>query len=380
NPFAYIQSDADILKFVETFMANTTGEGEHKGESFWIKAERMYYCALIGYIWSEGEPEEKNMRTLLELHNNSKAKQNDEDYKCPIDLMFEELEAEKPTSFAVRQYKKFKQGAGETAQSILISCGARLAPFDIEEVLELMDYDELELDKLGDRRTAFFVITSDTDQTFNFVAAIMYSQMFNLLCDHALYDYGGLLPIPVRCILDEFANIGKIPDFEKLIAVIRSRNISATIILQSKAQLESVYKDKTDIIIGNCDTMLFLGGQGVKNLEEIVKILGKETISERDESTSHGRDRSDSSSVKNLGRELMTVDELSLLPRGKCICKVDGLPPFKSDKFDLRQHPRYSLTADADSKNTYIPDWVKLAEPPAPEEEFYYDNEENGGA
>lgn len=372
NPFAYITCEADILKLVETLIANTKGDGEKASEDFWVKAERLYYCALIGYIWSEAGEDEKNMRMLLDLLNHSKASENDENYECPVDLLFKELEQEKPNSFAVRQYKKYKQAAGETAKSILISCGARLAPFDIEELLEMMDYDELELDTLGDRKTALFVITSDTDKTFNFIAAIMYSQMFNLLCDKALYDYGGELPVHIRCILDEFANVGRIPNFEETIAVIRSRNISANIILQSKTQMESIYDKKADTIADNCDTMLFLGGKGIKNLEEISKLLGKETIGKQSESKSRGNQKSDGTNTDGLGRELMTLDELATLPREKCICQIQGVRPFLSDKYDMRDHPRYRLTSDADRKNEYTPPWVQLAEPPRPEESFIF--------
>lgn len=370
NPFAYITCEADILKLVETLISNTSGKGDRKEEDFWIKAERLYYCALIGYIWSEADEDEKNMRTVLELLNNSKASEQDENYESPVDVLFKDLEKEKPTSFAVRQYKKFKQAAGETAKSILISCGSRLAPFDIEEILELMDYDELELDRLGDKKTALFVITSDTDKTFNFIAAIMYSQMFNLLCEKALYDFGGKLPIHLRCILDEFANVGKIPNFEELIAVIRSRNISASIILQSRAQLEGIYDKHADTIFDNCDTMLFLGGKSVKTLEEVSKLLGKQTISNTNESKSRGSQKSDSNSTQQLARELLTLDELATMERGKCICLIQGIRPFLSDKYDLRKHPRYALSADANRSNEYTPPWVRLAEPPRREESF----------
>lgn len=371
NPFAYITSEGDILKLVDTLIANTSGKGERKEEDFWVKAERLYYCALIGYIWSEAEPEERNMRTMLIMLTNSEAREEDETYQGSVDILFNQLEQEKPTSFAVRQYKKYKQAAGKTAKSILISCGARLAPFDIEELLELMDYDELELDRLGEEKTALFVITSDTDKTFNFIAAMMYSQMFNLLCNKAL-EHGGRLPVHVRCILDEFANIGRIPNFEEIISVIRSREISASVILQSRAQLEGIYDKQADIIIDSCDTMLFLGGKGIKTLEEIVKLLGKQTIHNTSESKSRGSQKSDGTSTQGLGRELMTLDELAVMPRSHCICQINGVRPFYSEKYDLLKHPRYPLLSDADRRNTYLPVWIRDNAPPAPDEEFLF--------
>ncbi|MEG2088067.1 MAG: type IV secretory system conjugative DNA transfer family protein, partial [Angelakisella sp.] len=374
NPFAYIQSDADILKFVETLVTNTTGEGS-RDDDFFVKAERMYYCALIGYIMSEGTPDERNMRTLLTLLNHSKASEQDEGFESPIDLMFEALEQEKPDSFAVRQYKKYKLAAGKTAKSILVSCGARLSPFDIEAVLEMMDYDELALDKLGDRKTALFVITSDTDKTFNFIAAILYSQMFNLLCDKALYDYGGKLPVHVRCILDEFANIGRIPHFEEIIAVIRSREISASIILQSKAQLASIYDKKADIIIDNCDTLLFLGGKGIQNLEEISKLLGKETIGKSSESQSRGKEKSNGTNTDGMGRELLTPDELAMMEHGMCICQISGVRPFLTPKYNLKKHRRYWMLGEAETKNRFVPDWILNCAPPRSGETFLCDPE-----
>ena len=340
-------------------------------DRFWQDAERLLYTALIAYIWTVGKPEELNLNTLIDLIDNSATSEEDESYQNPVDLLFEELEHEKPNCFAVRQYKKFKLAPGKTTKSILISCGARLAPFDIPEVRELMAYDELELDRMGDRKTALFVITSDTNTTFNFIASLMYYQLFNLLCDKALYDYGELLPIHVRFLLDEFANMGRIPDFEHIISVIRSRNMSASIILQSKSQLESVYKDKTETIIDNCDTLLFLGGKGTKTVEDISKLLGKETIGQLSESMSRGTQKSDGSNYQRLGRELLTPDEIASMDRRKCICHISGLRPFYSDKYDIKKHPRYKYLSDANSKNTYIPAWVRFSEDPKPEEEFY---------
>ena len=320
NPFEYIRSEKDILKLVNTLIANTKGEGEKSSEDFWVKAERLYYCALIGYIWYEAPDEEKNIITLLDMINASEAKEDDENYKSPVDLLFDRLEEKEPEHFAVKQYKKYKMAAGKTAKSILISCGARLAPFDIKELRDLMEYDELELDKIGDRKTALFVIISDTDDTFNFIVAMMYTQLFNLLCDKADDVYGGRLPVHVRFLLDEMANIGQIPKFEKLIATIRSREISASIILQAQSQLKAIYKDNADTIIGNCDTTLFLGGKEKTTLKEISETLGKETIDMYNTSETRSNQKSYGLNYQKLGKELMTQDELSVMDGGKCIC------------------------------------------------------------
>ena len=353
NPFAYIRSEKDILKLVNTLIANTKGDGEKAGEDFWVKSERLFYCALIGYIWYEAPEEEKNFITLLDLINASEAREDDETYQSPVDLLFSQLEEREPDHFAVKQYRKFKMAAGKTLKSILISCGARLAPFDIKELRDLMEYDELELDTLGDQKTALFVILSDTDSTFNFVAALMYSQLFNLLCDKADDFYGGRLPVHVRLILDEFANIGQIPNFDKLIATIRSREISASIILQSQSQLKTIYKDAADTIVGNCDSTLFLGGKEKSTLKEISELLGKETIDLYNQSENRGSQVSHGLSYQKLGKELMTQDELAVMDGGKCILQLRGVRPFFSDKFDITKHPRYKYLADADKKNTF---------------------------
>ena len=353
NPFVYIRSEKDILKLVTTIIANTKGEGQQSGEDFWVKAEKLYYCALIGYIWYEGREEEKNFNTLLEMINVSEAREDDENFKNPVDLMFDELEQKDPNHFAVRQYKKYKLAAGKTAKSILISCGARLAPFDIAELRELMSYDELELDLVGDRKTALFVIISDTDDTFNFIVSIMYTQLFNLLCDRADDVYGGRLPIHVRCLLDEFANIGQIPKFEKLIATIRSREISASIILQSKSQLKAIYKDNADTIEGNCDTTLFLGGKEKTTLKEIAEILGKETIDMYNTSDTRGSQRSYGMNYQKTGKELMSQDEIAVMDGGKCILQVRGVRPFFSNKYDICKHKNYKYLSDYDKKNTF---------------------------
>ena len=353
NPFQYIRNERDILKLVNTIIANTKGEGEKSGEDFWVKAERLYYCALIGYIWYEAPEEEKNFSTLLEFINASEAREDDEEFKNAVDLLFEELEAEEPNHFAVRQYKKYKLAAGKTAKSILISCGARLAPFDIQELRELMSYDEMELDMLGDRKTAMFVIISDTDDTFNFVVAIMYTQLFNLLCDKADDEHGGRLPYHVRLLLDEFANIGQIPKFDKLIATIRSREISASIILQSQSQLKSIYKDAAETIIGNCDTTLFLGGKESSTLKEISETLGKETIDLFNTSDTRGQSRSYGLNYQKTGKELMTKDELAVMDGGKCILQLRGVRPFYSQKFDITGHKRYKELSDFDKKNAF---------------------------
>ena len=353
NPFAYLRSEKDILKLVNTIIANTKGDGDKSGEDFWVKAEKLYYTALIGYIWYEAPDEEKNFTTLLEMINASEAREDDEDFKNPVDLMFDRLEEKDPEHFAVKQYKKYKLAAGKTAKSILISCGARLAPFDIRELRELMETDEMELDTLGDRKTALFVIISDTDDTFNFVVSILYTQLFNLLCDKADDEYGGRLPVHVRCLLDEFANIGQIPKFEKLIATIRSREISASIILQSQSQLKAIYKDNADTIVGNCDTTLFLGGKEKTTLKEISEILGKETIDSFNTSETRGRELSHGLNYQKLGKELMTQDEIAVMDGGKCILQLRGVRPFFSDKFDITKHPKYKYLSDADPKNAF---------------------------
>ena len=353
NPLAYIRSEKDILKLVNALIMNTKGEGEKSSEDFWVKAERLYYSALIGYIWYEATEEEKNFITLLDLINTSEAREDDETYQSPVDLLFSQLEEREPDHFAVKQYRKFKMAAGKTLKSILISCGARLAPFDIKELRDLMEYDELELDTLGDQKTALFVILSDTDSTFNFVAALMYSQLFNLLCDKADDFYGGRLPVHVRLILDEFANIGQIPNFDKLIATIRSREISASIILQSQSQLKTIYKDAADTIVGNCDSTLFLGGKEKSTLKEISELLGKETIDLYNQSENRGSQVSHGLSYQKLGKELMTQDELAVMDGGKCIFMLRGVRPFLSDKYDLTRHPNYRYTADADPKNVF---------------------------
>ena len=353
NPLSYIRSEKDILKLVNALILNTKGEGEKSSEDFWVKSERLYYCALIGYIWYEAPAEEKNFITLLDLINASEAREDDETYQSPVDILFQQLEEKEPDHFAVKQYRKFKMAAGKTLKSILISCGARLAPFDIKELRDLMETDELELDTLGDSKAALFVILSDTDTTFNFVAALMYSQLFNLLCDKADDFYGGRLPVHVRLILDEFANIGQIPNFDKLIATIRSREISASIILQSQSQLKTIYKDAADTIVGNCDSTLFLGGKEKTTLKEISELLGKETIDLYNQSESRGSQVSHGLSYQKLGKELMSQDELAVMDGGKCIFMLRGVRPFFSDKYDLTKHPNYKYTADADPKNVF---------------------------
>lgn len=353
NPFHYIRSEKDILKLVNTIIANTKGEGEKSGEDFWVKAERLLYCALIGYIYYEAPEEEQNFATLLEFINASEAREDDEEFKNAVDELFEELEQEEPEHFAVRQYKKYKLAAGKTAKSILISCGARLAPFDIKELRDLMSEDEMELDKLGTQKTALFVIISDTDDTFNFVVAIMYSQLFNLLCDTADDEFGGRLPYHVRLLLDEFSNIGQIPKFDKLIATIRSREISASIILQSQSQLKTIYKDAAETILGNCDTMLFLGGKESSTLKEISETLGKETIDLYNTSDTRGQSRSYGLNYQKTGKELMSRDELAVMDGSKCILQLRGVRPFFSDKFDITKHKRYKELADYDKKNSF---------------------------
>ena len=353
NPFEYIHSEKDILKLVTTIIANTKGEGEKATEDFWVKAEKLLYTALIAFIYYEGFPEEKNLITLLDLLNESETREDDETYKNPVDMLFDELEGREPEHFAVRQYKKYKLAAGKTAKSILISCGARLAPFDIAELRELMSYDEMELDTIGDRKTALFLIMSDTDTTFNFVIAMLQSQLFNLLCDKADDKYGGRLPVHVRVICDEFANIGQIPQFDKLIATIRSREISASIILQSQSQLKTMYKDAADTIIGNCDTTLFLGGKEKTTLKEMSEILGKETIDLYNTSETRSNQKSFGLNYQKTGKPLMTEDELSVMDGGKCILQVRGVRPFFSDKYDITRHPNYKYLADVSEKNRY---------------------------
>ncbi|HFH8250569.1 TPA: VirD4-like conjugal transfer protein, CD1115 family [Streptococcus agalactiae] len=353
NPFAYIRSEKDILKLVQTIIANTKGEGEKAGEDFWVKAEKLYYTALIGYIFYEAPREEKNFATLLDMIDASEVREDDETYMNPIDRLFEALEKKEPTHFAVKQYKKYKLAAGKTAKSILISCGARLAPFDIRELRELMSEDELELDTLGDRKTALFVIISDTDDTFNFVVSIMYSQLFNLLCDKADDVYGGRLPVHVRCLLDEFANIGLIPKFEKLIATIRSREISASIILQAQSQLKAIYKDNADTIVGNCDSTLFLGGKEKTTLKELSETLGKETIDLYNTSETRSNQKSFGLNYQKTGKELMSQDEITVMDGGKCIFQLRGVRPFLSDKFDITKHKNYKLLEDYDKKNLF---------------------------
>ena len=353
NPLAYVRSEKDILKLVNVIIANTKGDGEKSSEDFWIKAERLLYCALIGYIWYEAEPEEKNFITLLELINACEAREDDETYKSPVDILFDELAQAQPEHFAVKQYVKFKMAAGKTLKSILVSCGARLSPFDIKELRDIMTEDELELDTMGDRKTALFLIMSDTDTTFNFVIAMLQSQLFNLLCDKADDLYNGRLPVHVRCLLDEFANIGQIPNFDKLIATIRSREISASIILQSQSQLKTIYKDAADTIVGNCDVTLFLGGKEKSTLKEISELLGKETIDSLSQSENRGAQTSHGLSYQKLGKELMTQDEIAVMDGGKCILQLRGVRPFFSDKFDITKHPRYQYLSDADKRNVF---------------------------
>ncbi len=353
NPLAYVRSEKDILKLVNVIIANTKGDGEKSSEDFWVKAERLLYCALIGYIWYEAEPEERNFITLLDLLNACEVREDDETYKSPVDILFDDLAKKQPEHFAVKQYVKFKMAAGKTLKSILVSCGARLAPFDIKELRDIMTEDELELDTMGDRKTALFLIMSDTDTTFNFVIAMLQSQLFNLLCDKADDFYNGRLPVHVRLILDEFANIGQIPNFDKLIATIRSREISASIILQSQSQLKTIYKDAADTIVGNCDSTLFLGGKEKGTLKEISELLGKETIDSLSQSENRGAQTSHGLSYQKLGKELMTQDEIAVMDGGKCILQLRGVRPFLSDKFDITKHPRYKYLSDADKRNVF---------------------------
>ena len=353
NPFVYIQSEKDVLKLVNTLIANTKGEGEKSAEDFWVKSERLFYTALIGYIWYEAPAEEMNFTTLLEMINASEAREDDPEFQSPVDLMFERLEQKDPDHFAVRQYKKFLLSAGKTRSSILLSCGARLAPFDIREVRELMEDDEMELDTIGDEKTVLFLIMSDTDTTFNFILAMLQSQLINLLCDRADDKYGGRLPVHVRLILDEFANIGQIPNFDKLIATIRSREISAAIILQSQSQLKTIYKDAADTIAGNCDCTLFLGGKEKSTLKELSEVLGKETIDLYNTSETRSTNNSYGLNYQKVGKELMSQDEIAVMDGSKCILQLRGVRPFLSDKYDITKHPRYKLLADYDKRNAF---------------------------
>lgn len=352
NPFSYIHSEKDILKLVTTLIANTKGEGK-AGDDFWVKAETLLYCALIGYIHYEAPVEEQNFSTLIEMINSMEVREDDEEFKNAVDLMFDELKERDPNHFAVRQYAKYKLAAGKTAKSILVSCGARLAVFDIAELREVTSYDELELDTLGDRRTALFLIMSDTDDSFNFLISMCYTQLFNLLCEKADDVYGGRLPVHVRCLIDECANIGQIPKLEKLVATIRSREISACLVLQAQSQLKAIYKDNADTIIGNMDTSIFLGGKEPTTLKELAAVLGKETIDTYNTGESRGRETSHSLNYQKLGKELMSQDELAVMDGSKCILQLRGVRPFLSDKYDITQHPNYKLTADADPKNAF---------------------------
>ena len=352
NPFAYIHSEKDILKLVTTLIANTKGDGK-AGDEFWTKAETLLYCALIGYIHYEAPVEEQNFSTLIEFLNAMEVREDDEEFQNPVDMMFEALEKKKPNHFAVRQYKKYKLAAGKTAKSILISCGARLAPFDIQEVRDVTAYDELQLDTLGDKKTALFLIMSDTDATFNFLISMIYTQLFNLLCEKADDVYGGRLPVHVRCLIDEAANIGQIPNLEKLVATIRSREISACLVLQAQSQLKAIYKDNADTIIGNMDSRVFLGGSEPTTLKELNQALGKETIDNYNTSNTRGNSPSYGMNYQKLGKDLATVDELAVLDGGKCILQLRGVRPFKSDKYDLTQHPNYKYTSDFDKKNEF---------------------------
>ena len=371
NPFVYIHSEKDVLKLVNTLIANTKGEGEKSAEDFWVKSERLFYTALIGYIWYEAPAEEMNFTTLLEMINASEAREDDPEFQSPVDLMFERLEQKDPDHFAVRQYKKFLLSAGKTAKSILISCGARLAPFDIQELRDLTMYDELALDKLGDRKTALFLIMSDTDSTFNFLISMVYTQLFNLLCDKADDVYGGKLPIHVRCLIDEYANIGQIPNLEKLVATIRSREISACLVLQARSQLKAIYKDNADTIVGNMDSQIFLGGSEPTTLKDLSEMLGKETIDAFNTSDTRGNSPSYGTTFQKMGHELLSRDELAVLDGGKCILQLRGVRPFLSDKYDLTQHPNYKLTSDYDPKNTFdIEKYLNRKEKIHPGDEF----------
>ena len=370
NPFAYVHSEKDILKLVTTLMTNTKGEGSG-GDPFWEKSERLLLTALIAYLHYEAPVEEQNFATLLEMLNTMQVLEDDEEYQNPVDLLFEELAKKKPNSFAGRQYKLYKLAAGKTAKSILISCGARLAPFDIQELRDLTMYDELQLDTLGDKKTALFLIMSDTDSTFNFLISMVYTQLFNLLCDKADDVYGGKLPVHVRCLIDECANIGQIPNLEKLVATIRSREISACLVLQAKSQLKAIYKDNADTIVGNMDSQIFLGGSEPGTLKDLSEILGKETIDSFNTSDTRGNSPSYGTSFQKLGHELLSRDELAVLDGGKCILQLRGVRPFLSDKYDLTQHPNYKLTSDYDPKNTFdIEKYLNRKEKINPNDEF----------
>ena len=370
NPFSYVHSEKDILKLVTTLMTNTKGEGSG-GDPFWEKSERLLLTALIAYLHYEAPVEEQNFATLLEMLNTMQVLEDDEEYQNPVDLLFEELAKKKPNSFAGRQYKLYKLAAGKTAKSILISCGARLAPFDIQEVRDATMYDELELDKLGDRKTALFLIMSDTDSTFNFLISMIYTQLFNLLCDKADDQYGGKLPVHVRCLIDECANIGQIPQLEKLVATIRSREISACLVLQTRSQLKAIYKDNADTIVGNMDSQIFLGGSEPTTLKDLAEALGKETIDSYNNSDTRGNSPSYGTNYQKLGHELMSRDELAVLDGGKCILQLRGVRPFLSDKYDLTQHPNYKLTSDYDPKNTFdIEKYLNRKEKINPNDEF----------
>jgi len=370
NPFAYIRSEKDILKLVTTLIANTKGEGK-AGDDFWVKAETLLYTALIGYIYFEAPEHEQNFSTLIEFINASEVREDDEDFQNPVDLMFAQLEGKDPQHFAVRQYKKYKLAAGKTAKSILISCGARLAPFDIKELRELTAYDEMELDTLGDRKTALFIIISDTDDTFNFLISMAYTQLFNLLCDKADDVYGGRLPVHVRCLIDEAANIGQIPKLEKLMATIRSREISACLVLQAQSQLKALYKDNADTIIGNCDSMIFLGGKEKTTLKDLSETLGKETIDMFNTSDTRGSQRSYGLNYQKLGKELMSMDELAVMDGGKCILQLRGVRPFLSEKYDITKHPNYKYLSDFDKRNTFnIEKYLSTKFKPKPDEVY----------
>jgi len=370
NPFAYVHSEKDILKLVTTLMTNTKGEGSG-GDPFWEKSERLLLTALIAYLHYEAPVEEQNFATLLEMLNTMQVLEDDEEYQNPVDLLFEELAKKKPNSFAGRQYKLYKLAAGKTAKSILISCGARLAPFDIQELRDLTMYDELQLDTLGDKKTALFLIMSDTDSTFNFLISMVYTQLFNLLCDKADDVYGGKLPIHVRCLIDECANIGQIPNLEKLVATIRSREISACLVLQARSQLKAIYKDNADTIVGNMDSQIFLGGSEPTTLKDLSEMLGKETIDAFNTSDTRGNSPSYGTTFQKMGHELLSRDELAVLDGGKCILQLRGVRPFLSDKYDLTQHPNYKLTSDYDPKNTFdIEKYLNRKEKISPNDEF----------
>ena len=382
NPFAYIHDEKDILKLVNTIIANTKGEGEKSSEDFWIKAEKLYYTALIGYIFYEGREDEKNFITFLDMINASDAREDDEDYKNPVDLMFDKLAKKDPEHFAVLQYAKYKMAAGKTAKSILVSCGARLSPFDIKELRALLEYDELDFDTLGDKKTALFIVTSDTDSTFDFLSSMVVMQLMNTLCTKADDEYGGRLPVHVRCLLDEFANI-KIPDMQRLISVIRSREISACLIVQAQSQIKAIYKDHADTLVGSCDVIQFLGGREKGTLKEMSELLGKETIDSYNTSESRGQSPTHGMNYQKLGKELMSQDEIAVMDGGKCICMVRGVRPFLSAKYDITRHPRYKYLSDADKANTFdvekYLDRLRRPRPPvAPDEPFdFYEIEDD---